>query len=99
VVSQAFTSSRRLPDHSIPQLLGEYGFSLKNIISLLDPHVASRPHSVSEKPKVARKARDVKVYKKPNTGELVETKGGNHRRLKEWKNEFGADVVESWRTE
>ena len=80
-------------------LLGEYGFSLKNIISLLDPHVTPRQPSVSEKPKIARKARDVKVYKNPNTGELVETKGGNHRRLKEWKNEFGADVVESWRTE
>lgn len=79
-------------------LLGEYGFSLKNIINLLDPHANVRSSSVAVKSKVVRKARNVKVYKNPNTGELVETKGGNHRRLKEWKNEFGAEVVESWRT-
>ncbi|WP_373561863.1 hypothetical protein [Pseudomonas syringae] len=27
---------------------------------------------------------------------MIETKGGNHRALKEWKAEHGADVVESW---
>ena len=80
-------------------LLGEYGFSLKNIINLLDPHPDRRSSSVAVKSKAVRKARNVKVYKNPNTGELVETKGGNHRRLKEWKNEFGAEAVESWRTQ
>ncbi|HCL4185724.1 TPA: DNA binding protein, partial [Pseudomonas aeruginosa] len=43
-----------------------------------------------------RKARAVKVYKNPNSGEIVETKGGNHKVLKAWKAEFGNDVVESW---
>ncbi|NKF28144.1 DNA binding protein [Pseudomonas sp. BGM005] len=81
-------------------LLGEYGFSLKNIISILDPEAGRRssaPIAVPVKP--ARKARDVKIYKNPNSGELIQTKGGNHRQLKEWKVEFGADVVESWRTQ
>jgi hypothetical protein len=27
---------------------------------------------------------------------LVETKGGNHKTLKEWKTNHGADEVESW---
>ncbi|MBS7560156.1 DNA binding protein [Pseudomonas sp. RC4D1] len=79
-------------------LLGEYGFSLKNIINILDPEVGSRTlTSKSAAVKTVRKARDVKIYKNPNSGELIETKGGNHRQLKEWKAEFGADVVESWR--
>ncbi|KLJ14716.1 transcriptional regulator, partial [Pseudomonas sp. TJI-51] len=26
----------------------------------------------------------------------IETKGGNHRQLKEWKQQYGADEVESW---
>jgi hypothetical protein len=28
--------------------------------------------------------------------EVVETKGGNHKVLKEWKAEYGSDTVESW---
>ncbi|WP_256219368.1 DNA binding protein, partial [Pseudomonas sp. NBRC 111133] len=39
---------------------------------------------------------EVKVYKNPHSGEVVETKGGNQRTLKAWKNEYGAEVVESW---
>jgi hypothetical protein len=27
---------------------------------------------------------------------VVETKGGNHKTLKEWKTKHGADEVESW---
>ncbi len=42
------------------------------------------------------KPRVLKVYKNPNTGEVIETEGGNHRGLKEWKAEHGADVVEGW---
>ncbi|MCP1482004.1 hypothetical protein J2Y88_004315 [Pseudomonas chlororaphis] len=79
-------------------LLGEYGFSLKNVINILDPQAVRRPSAVVV-PKSSRKARHVKIYKNPNSGEIVETKGGNHRQLKEWKTEFGADVVESWRTQ
>jgi hypothetical protein len=39
-----------------------------------------------------------KVYKNPHTGEVVETKGGNQKTLKEWKAEHGSDTVESWLT-
>ncbi|MDP9653512.1 UNVERIFIED_ORG: hypothetical protein J2W87_001421 [Pseudomonas putida] len=79
-------------------LLAEYGYSLKNVINLLDPQAGRRaPAAVAAKG--ARKPRNVKVYKNPNTGEVIETKGGNHRQLKEWKTEFGADAVESWRTQ
>jgi hypothetical protein len=80
-------------------LLGEYRFSLKHIISILDPEAGRGSLiSIAAPVKAVRRARVVKVYKNPNSGELIETKGGNHRRLKEWKTEFGADVVESWRT-
>ncbi|MGE8174804.1 histone-like nucleoid-structuring protein, MvaT/MvaU family [Pseudomonas fluorescens] len=79
-------------------LLAEYGFSLKNIINLLDPQAGRRAPAVVAA-KGTRKPRDVKVYKNPNTGETIETKGGNNRQLKEWKTLFGANVVESWRTQ
>jgi hypothetical protein len=75
-------------------LLAEYGFSLKNVINLLDPQGRS---TSSIEPKVGiRKPRQVKVYKNPRTGEIVETKGGNHKTLKEWKSEHGSTTVESW---
>jgi hypothetical protein len=76
-------------------LLGEYSYSLKDVINLLDPQ-AGRRAPVVQSETGTRKPRQVKVYKNPHTGELVETKGGNHRTLKEWKAEYGAGTVESW---
>lgn len=78
-------------------LLAEYGYSLSNVINLLDPQ-AGRSAPVVESKAGTRKARQVKVYKNPHTGEVIETKGGNHKGLKEWKAEHGRDVVESWLT-
>jgi hypothetical protein len=78
-------------------LLGEYNKSLKDIISILDPQAGSKAGRASvTSARPTRKARAVKLYKNPHSGEVVETKGGNHKVLKEWKAEYGSDVVESW---
>ncbi|PRW86075.1 transcriptional regulator [Pseudomonas simiae] len=77
-------------------LLGEYGYSLRNIVAILDPQSASRRALAASETKSTRKARSIKVYKNPHSGEVVETKGGNHKILKEWKAKYGADKVESW---
>lgn len=76
-------------------LLDQYGFSLKHIINLLDPQSTKRGAASATTPST-RKPRELKVYKNPHTGEVVETKGGNQRTLKEWKNQHGSNVVESW---
>lgn len=74
-------------------LLAEYGFSLREVKLILDPH--ARPERAL--PATGqRKERQVKIYVNPNTNERVETKGGNHKVLKAWKEEFGAETVESW---
>jgi hypothetical protein len=78
-------------------LLAKYGYSLKNVINLLDPQ-AGRRAPIAEPKAGTRKARQVKAYKNPHTGELIETKGGNHKGLKAWKAEHGAATVESWLT-
>lgn len=78
-------------------LLAEYGFSLRDVINLLDP-VSARRGSVPEQKAGSRRPRQVKVYKNPDTGEVVQTKGGNHKTLKEWKTKHGAATVESWIT-
>ncbi|MBN0809937.1 DNA binding protein, partial [Pseudomonas aeruginosa] len=46
--------------------------------------------------KSGRRERALKRYKNPNNGEVVETKGGNHKVLKAWKEQYGAETVESW---
>ena len=43
-----------------------------------------------------RTKRKLKVYANPNTNEVIETRGGNHKVLKEWKAKYGSDLVESW---
>ena len=80
-------------------LLGEYSYSLRDVISLLDPQAVGRKSApAGAQQKSTRKPRDLKVFKNPHTGEIVETKGGNHKLLKAWKGEHGSDEVESWLT-
>jgi hypothetical protein len=83
--------------HMLRVLPAEYGYRLPNVISLLNPHAGRRAPAVESKAG-SRKPRQVKVYKNPETGEVVETKGGNHKTLKEWKAEHGSATVESWLT-
>lgn len=78
-------------------LLAKHGYSLRDVINILDPQAGSRKGAaVAADTKGTRKPRSVKVYKNPHSGEVVETKGGNHKTLKAWKAEHGSDVVESW---
>jgi hypothetical protein len=77
-------------------LLDEYGYSLRDVINVIDPQLAGKSAPVAKVEKGTRRARVLKVYKNPHTDEVVETKGGNHKTLKAWKAEHGADVVESW---
>lgn len=81
-------------EEKLQGLMKTYGKSLRDIIAILDPSL-SKASAVASAPK-QRRARVVKVYQNPHTGELIETKGGNHRGLKAWKEEHGAETVESW---
>ncbi|MGK9059948.1 histone-like nucleoid-structuring protein, MvaT/MvaU family [Pseudomonas asiatica] len=79
-------------------LLAEYGCSLRDVINILDPQASRRAVASSVDERAPRRARKVKQYKNPHNGEIIETKGGNHKLLKEWKAEYGADEVEGWLT-
>lgn len=82
---------------SLKELLNQYGKSLRDVISILDPQGAyGRQAKTTATDKQARSPRKVKVYKNPNNGEIIETKGGNHKGLKAWKQQYGSDVVEGW---
>jgi len=79
-------------------LLNKYGYSLRDIINILDPQANRRAAAPAAAEKTPRRARQVKQYKNPHNGEVIETKGGNHKLLKEWKSQYGSDEVESWVT-
>ncbi|MGE8066169.1 histone-like nucleoid-structuring protein MvaT [Pseudomonas sp. NPDC089569] len=80
----------------LKSLMGEYSKSLRDIIALLDPKAVSKNAASTTKAGNTRAARKVKQYKNPHNGEVIETKGGNHKGLKEWKAKYGAETVESW---
>jgi cupin superfamily acireductone dioxygenase involved in methionine salvage len=77
-------------------LLKKYGYSLRDIIDILDPQANRRAAAPAAAEKAPRRARQIKQYKNPHNGEIIETKGGNHKLLKEWKAEYGSDEVEGW---
>lgn len=77
-------------------LMGEYSKSLRDVIAILDPTSGTKKAAPAAKTAGHRAARKVKIYKNPNNGEVIETKGGNHKGLKEWKTQYGAETVESW---
>lgn len=77
-------------------LMREFDKSAAQVIALLDPQgsrgAAAKPAGTTG----VRRKRKLKIYKHPKTGEVVETRGGNHKTLKAWKDEHGSDTVESW---
>ncbi|KIH82008.1 MULTISPECIES: histone-like nucleoid-structuring protein MvaT [Pseudomonas] len=80
-------------------LLGEYNKALPDVINILDPQAkAGKAVRGAVKTTGTKRARKVKQYKNPHNGEVIETKGGNHKTLKEWKAKWGGDVVEGWAT-
>lgn len=78
-------------------LLAEYGKSLRDVIAIIDPGYSAPSAKSSAGARQGNRApREIKVYKNPHTDEVIETKGGNHRQLKAWKEKYGSDEVNSW---
>ncbi|MBN8411038.1 MULTISPECIES: histone-like nucleoid-structuring protein, MvaT/MvaU family [Halomonas] len=79
----------------LEELMKEFDKSSSDVIAILQPKPAAAGKAAAPAAGGRRK-RKLKIYKNPNTGEVVETRGGNHKTLKAWKEEHGNDTVESW---
>lgn len=81
--------------NEIKSKASEVGISLEAVALDLAPNlfVAQAPAAKQ------RRTRRTKTYTNPHTGEVIQTKGGNHKLLKAWKQEYGNDTVESWVTD
>ncbi|MBB4867594.1 hypothetical protein HNP46_006508 [Pseudomonas nitritireducens] len=83
-------------EEKLRALMTGYSKSLKDIVAILDPTAKVQAAASNDGRKTRN--RKVKQYKNPETGEIIETKGGNHKTLKEWKAKWGGEAVESWAT-
>ncbi|MBE0464183.1 MAG: histone-like nucleoid-structuring protein, MvaT/MvaU family [Halomonadaceae bacterium] len=77
-------------------LMNEFGKRPADVIALLDPANDQRGTKASAGNNANRRKRRLKIYKNPKTGEVIETRGGNHKGLRSWKDEYGDEAVESW---
>lgn len=80
----------------VKKMAKDAGISIHQIAYALVPELATTSRAAEAS--TTSKKRAVKIYKNPN-GETIETKGGNHKLLKQWKALHGAHVVEGWRTQ
>ncbi|WP_166265067.1 histone-like nucleoid-structuring protein, MvaT/MvaU family [Marinobacter caseinilyticus] len=82
-------------EEKVRSLMKEYDKSPKDVLQILgaiDPSVAgAKVEGAGSRPK-----RPMKTYKNPNTGEVVKTRGGNHKTLNEWRKQYGKETVQSW---
>jgi len=90
------------PDYPMPKELSRACDQLAN--GSLDPEdnrKASAPRLSKATGKQGqggrRSPRVPKRYQNPHTGEFIETASANHKLLKKWKSDYGADEVETWR--
>jgi len=82
------------------KLMEKYGKSGKDmleVLSALDPAVKSKlDQGGGASANDGRKKRPLKTYRNPHTGEVVQTRGGNHKTLNAWRKQHGKEEVARW---
>ncbi len=81
-------------EKKLRDLMEQYNKSPREVAAIVEPDNKSAPKAA--RTAGGKRARKVKQYKNPHNGEVIETKGGNHKTLKAWKEQYGSDTVESW---
>ena len=93
--SAAFKKENAL-SRALNNFMKKHGCSKNDLISILQdgPSAPASPKkTVSKK---TRKPRKLKIFRNPKTGEIVETRGGNHKTLKAWKAEYKLTNIDEW---
>ncbi|HET8849568.1 MAG TPA: histone-like nucleoid-structuring protein, MvaT/MvaU family, partial [Marinobacter sp.] len=83
-------------EKKVRALMKEYDKSPKDVLQILatiDPSIGGVK---AEAATGSRPKRPLKTYKNPHTGEVVKTRGGNHKTLNEWRDKYGKEAVQSW---
>lgn len=83
-------------ENKVRDLMKEYKKAPKDVLQILsaiDPTIAGGKGTASGG---SRAKRPMKTYKNPHTGDVVQTRGGNHKTLNEWRKKHGKEAVQSW---
>lgn len=81
-------------ENKVRKLMKEYDKDARNALNILaaiDPSIGT-DGSV----KNVRAPRPLVTYNNPHTGEVVKTRGGNHKTLKAWREKWGKEEVQNW---
>ncbi len=83
---------------ALANLMKKHACSETDLIALLqhDANAPAQRSRAAAASKSSRKPRIVKIFKNPHTGEIVETRGGNHKVLKVWKTENKLADINEW---
>jgi polyphosphate kinase 2 (PPK2 family) len=81
---------------SLNNLMKKYSCTTKDLIAILQGNSSAPTKRVAKKSTKTRKPRKLKIYRNPKTGDTVETRGGNHRVLKAWKEKYEMSSLDSW---
>lgn len=83
-------------ENKVRDLMKEYKKAPKDVLQILsaiDPTISGGKATASGS---GRAKRPMKTYKNPHTGDVVQTRGGNHKTLNEWRKKHGKEAVQSW---
>ena len=83
-------------EEKVRDLMKEYNKSPKDVLQVLGAIDPSMAGAKAEGAASGRPKRPLKTYKNPHTGEVVKTRGGNHKTLNEWREKYGKETVQSW---
>ena len=83
-------------EQKVRDLMKKYDKSPKDVLQVLGAIDPSIGGGKADAPTAGRPKRPMKTYKNPHTGETVQTRGGNHKTLNEWRDKYGKEAVQSW---
>lgn len=81
---------------TLTNLMKRHGYSKNDLIALLQSEDLVPGKQRSKAVAKTRKRRKLQIFRNPETGETVETRGGNHKVLKAWKAEYNLENIDNW---
>ena len=80
----------------VEKLLHKFGKTKAELIDYLSDGKTTKVTTKKPESTNTRKRRKLKIYLNPLTNETIETRGGNHKILKAWKNQYPTQNIEEW---
>lgn len=83
-------------ENKVRELMEEFDKDARDVVMIMSAIDPSIQLASTGGGALKRAPRATKTYTNPHTGEVVKTKGGNHKTLKAWRDKYGKETVQSW---